>query len=423
MAEDLDMMNQLRRTSKGILRQAFGERLEENTLELLLDAATFHEYPAGTMIIKEGEFGSTFYVIVEGTITTTKQVEDGSERVLSILKPGQYFGELALIDDAPRMATCTATTDVVLLEFNEDVFDRLVVHSPALANAILRRILGDFRSMDKRTIADLNAKNSELARAYQELKNAQKELVEKERLERELELAAEAQRNLLPWELPQYPSYHFAAYQQPARVVGGDFYDVIHLDDDHVGLLLADVADKGMHAALIMAVTRTLFYREAQQTLSPAQVAIAVHQGMLAVAPHHDVFVTAFYGVLHLPTGQLTYVRAAQEKPLLIRPDQGVMKLPGEGRFLGMLPELELAEYSIGLVPGDRLLLFSDGLPDAVNNEDIAYGNKRLVKALSQAASLPANGLTEYIVSDVANWTSGADAFDDLTLLAIEVTK
>ncbi len=411
----------MHRGSTNILHQAFGEKLEESTLDTLRLAADQRSYPRGTVFCREGERGDTFYVIVEGHLTATRLTEDGEERLLSILHPGNYFGEMALIDDAPRMATVSAATPATLLEFSREVFDRLLQNSPAVANAFLRRVMSDLRSQDRMAIQDLHEKNVQLERAYVELKAAQAGLIEKERLDHELALAAEAQRNLLPSTLPKHESYHFAAYQEPARLVGGDFYDVIDLGDEHVGLLLADVADKGLHAALIMAVTRTLFRREAQQTLSPSQVALAVHHGMLDIAPDHDSFVTAFYGVLHRPSGKLTYVRAAQERPLLVRSSQPATQLPGEGRFLGMLPDLQLQEYTIRLRPNDRLLLFSDGVPDAINQHDEAYGNSRLVQAFARAAHLPANDLVQAIVDSVNNWSQGTAAFDDLTLLLVEV--
>ena len=411
----------MHRGSTHILRQAFGEKIEESTLNTLREAADLRSYPSGTIFCRQGEPGDTFYVIVEGHLTATKLTEEGEERLLSILHPGNYFGEMALIDDSPRMATIISATPATVLEFNEVVFNRLLVESPVVATSFLRRVMGDMRSQDGRAIQDLHEKNKELEKAYAELKSAQAELVEKERMEHELELAAEAQRDLLPGELPNYSSYSFAAYQTPARIVGGDFYDVIDLDDDHVGLLLADVADKGLHAALFMAVTRTLFRREAQQSLSPSEVALAVHYGMLDIAPDHDSFVTAFYGVLHRPSGKLTYVRAAQERPLLVRQGQPVSRLPGEGRFLGMLRELSLEEYSIRLRDGDRLLMFSDGVPDAVNQQDEAYGNDRLVQAISRSSYLHADELAQFIKEDVALWSDGAAQFDDLTLLILEV--
>ena len=411
----------MHRGSTQILRLAFGEKLEESTLDTLRKAAAARSYSPGSIICRQGERGDTFYVIVDGHVTATQRTEDDEDRLLSILHPGSYFGEMALIDDAPRMATITAATPVTLLEFDQETFDKLVIESPAVANAFLRRVLGDMRMQDRRAIDDLRQKNKELEEAYAELKMAQAELVEKERMEHELELAAEAQRHLLPGALPNHPQYHFAAFQTPARLVGGDFYDVIDLDDDHMGILLADVADKGLHAALYMAVTRTLFRREAQQSLSPSKVALAVHKGMLDIAPDHDSFVTAFYGVLNRPSGRLTYIRAAQERPLLVRQGQPASQLPGEGRFLGMLPELSLEEYSILLRPSDRLLLFSDGVPDAVNELDEAFGNQRLVQSFTRAARLPAHECLQEVVDSVAQWTRGAAAFDDLTLLVVEM--
>lgn len=274
----------MHRGSTHILRQAFGERIEESTLDTLRQAADLHTHPSGTVFVRQGEPGDSFFVIVEGHATATRITQDGEEQLLNVLHPGNYFGEMALIDDSPRMATITATTDATVLEFSEEVFDRLLDESPVVAHSFLRRVMRDMRNQDRQLIDDLKKKNVELAKAYEDLKAAQSELVEKELLEHEIELAAEAQRNLLPHQLPIYDHYHFAAYQSPARLVGGDFYDVIDLEDNHVGILLADVADKGLHAALFMAVTRTLFRREAMDSLSPSTVATAVHRGMLEIA-------------------------------------------------------------------------------------------------------------------------------------------
>ncbi len=413
----------MHRGSTHILRQAFGERIEESTLDTLRQAADLHTHPSGTVFVRQGEPGDSFFVIVEGHATATRITQDGEEQLLNVLHPGNYFGEMALIDDSPRMATITATTDATVLEFSEEVFDRLLDESPVVAHSFLRRVMRDMRNQDRQLIDDLKKKNVELAKAYEDLKAAQSELVEKELLEHEIELAAEAQRNLLPHQLPIYDHYHFAAYQSPARLVGGDFYDVIDLEDNHVGILLADVADKGLHAALFMAVTRTLFRREAMDSLSPSTVATAVHRGMLEIAPDLDSFITAFYGVLHRPSGKLTYIRAAQERPLLIRKGMDVTQLPGEGRFLGMLPDLQLQEYSVLLREGDRLLVFSDGVPDAVNQKDVAYGNSRLVQAIRRSSHLDAAELVKFITHDINLWSDGAASFDDLTILALEVKE
>jgi serine phosphatase RsbU (regulator of sigma subunit) len=370
----------------------------------------------------QGEVEHTFYVLVEGRVAISQKLEDGQERLLSIRGPREYFGELGLLDDTPRMASCIAITAVTVLEITEEVFQSVLENSPAVAYSMTRHVVEMLRSNDKLAIVDLTAKNKELREAYQDLQAAQAEVVEKERLEHELEIAASVQRSLLPSILPEYPDLVLAAFLRPARQVGGDFYDAMALDDEHVGLVLADVADKSVQAALFMAVGRTLFMVEGRRSLSPAEVALAVHRGVMEVSPSADIFVTAFYGVFHRPTGILTYILAGHERPLLIRPGDGVHELAGKGRFLGMIDPLELTEETFQLQPGDRLLIFSDGLPDSTNDRGQQYGYERLLKFLKGNEDLSAVDLVERLARDVTLWSGSTPAFDDLTLLALEVS-
>ncbi len=401
-----------------IISHAFGS-LEPHTLEALRAVAVRCSYPPNTILCRQGEIEHTFYVVVNGNVVVSQILEDGQERVLSIIGAKGYFGEMGLIDDAPRIANCTTLTPTTVLEVTEENFDRFMLESPALAYAVLRNILAATRNIDQQSIVELRVKNEALQKAYADLQRAQARLVEKERLERELELAATVQRSLLPTDLPQFLDYAFAAYLQPARQVGGDFYDVVVIDEEHLGILIADVADKGFHAALFMAVTRTLFLHEGKHSLSPAAVATAVHHGMMETSTH-DTFLTAFYGVLHRPTGRLTYVRAAQERPLWVRPGRKIEALPGNGRFLGMLDGLQLAEYEMQLQPGDRLVLFSDGVPDAINLAEEQYGLERLTAVVAEAAHLPAAPLAAHIAQELTIWMQDAPLFDDLTLLVVE---
>lgn len=401
--------------------QSIFKGLDDRTLDTLRELAEMRTYPPQTVLCHQGEVEHTFYVIVEGRVAIAQELEDGQERLLSIRGPRQYFGELGLLDDTPRMANCITITTVTVLEITEEVFQSVLETSPPVAYAIMRNVVEMLRNNDKLAIADLAAKNEQLQEAYRELQDAQEELVEMERLERELEIAAEVQRTLLPDRLPQLPGYHFAAYLKPARQVGGDFYDAIELDGEHVGLLLADVADKSVQAALFMAVIRTLFMVESRRSLDPSAVALAVHRGVLEVAPSADIFVTAFYGVLHLPTGRLTYVSAGHEQPLLIRPGASIQQLEGNGRFLGMIERLELGEFSVDLEAGDRLVIFSDGVPDAANRSGDQFGYRRFMTYLSRHEASPVEELVRSLAADIAKWCGDAPAFDDLTMLALEV--
>ncbi|HZD09748.1 MAG TPA: SpoIIE family protein phosphatase [Candidatus Binatia bacterium] len=402
-----------------VLEEAF-KGLEKETLTILGNVAHGKAYPAGTILCRQGRIEDTFYIVAEGSVAVVQDLDDGQQRLLAMRGPGEYFGELSLLDDTPRVATCVTTTETRVLEVTRPSFDTIVRESPTVAYGIVRHVVRMLRENDRLALEDLAQKNRELRAAYDELRQAQQRLVESERLEHELQIAANVQRSLLPARLPQFDDYSFASYLRPARHVGGDFFDVIELDDMHVAVLLADVVDKSVHAALMMAVTRTLFRTECRRSLSPAEVATAVHRGMLDISEQAKMFLTAFYGVLHRPSGFLRYVLAGHERPLAWRPGRGVEPLSGKGRFLGMIDPLHLDEYVTHLRQGDRLLAFSDGVTDAMNRLDQPFGHEQLARSLDKNADKAGGALLEQIASDVAVWTQNAPPFDDLTMLLVE---
>lgn len=402
-----------------IVRQAF-PGVTEDDVRALMNAAVAQTYPAEHVLVHEGEIEHVFYILADGQAEISQKLGDGTKRVIITRQPGEFFGEMALIEKMPRSATVTALTKVTVLEISEEAFQELLVSHPTLALAMIRRFVSNVRASGRATIADLTRKNEELRRAYEELKAAQAELVQKEKLEHELEIAGEVQRSLLPATFPRVSGYSFFGRNVPARHVGGDLYDVIRVDDEHVGLLMADVSDKSVHAALIMAVTRTLFLSHARRSRSPAEVALAVHEGLLEVSSNDDMFVTVFYGVLNTTSGCLRYVRAGQDEPLLYRAAGGPPEiLTADGRFLGMLPELELEERETRLYPGDLLVMYSDGVPDAVNPENAIYGLDRLRALLEAHRSAPAKIVCSAIFNDVFEFRGNAPAFDDITVLVV----
>ncbi len=254
-----------------------------------------------------------------------------------------------------------------------------------------------------------------------QLEAAQVELVKKERLERELELARQVQQRLLPRVFPLMPGYAFAARCKPARQVGGDFYDVIVLDADRFGIVIADVSDKGMPAALFMALTRSLLLAEARRERSPCAVLTNVHRLLLELG-QSNMFVTMFYGVVEVTTGRLTFVRAGHDRPLLLREGKA-LTLGGEGTLLGMLDmdQLHLSEEQIVLAPGDRLVLYTDGLIDALAADGRPFELSRLVVALQSYTGLPAEELCAAIFADLAAYQGTSEQYDDMTMLVVEV--
>ncbi len=247
------------------------------------------------------------------------------------------------------------------------------------------------------------------------------ELFKKERMERELELARQVQQSVLPHTFPQVPGYAFAARNEPARQVGGDFYDVILLNADHFGVVIADVSDKGMPAALYMALTRSLLLAEARRERSPRAVLTNVNRLLLELGKP-NMFVSVFYGVVEETTRQLTYARAGHDRPLLLR-EGTVQPLGGKGAVLGFLDQddLHLSEEQIVLASGDRLVLYTDGLTDVQTPDGQLFDLGQLESWLQSYAGLSPAEMCAATFADLVAYQGVAEQYDDMTMLVVGV--
>jgi serine phosphatase RsbU (regulator of sigma subunit) len=261
-----------------------------------------------------------------------------------------------------------------------------------------------------------------------QLKAAQEQLAQKERLERELELARQVQQSVLPTTFPSVPGYAFAALNEPARRVGGDFYDVIRLDDEHFGVAVGDVSDKGMPAAVYMALTRSLLLAEARRDLSPRAVLGNVNRLLLELgAPGpggSPAFVSVFYGVVVAATRRLIYTRAGHDRPLLLR-GSAVQSLEGQGTVLGILGanQIHLSEEQIVLAPEDRLVLYTDGLTDVVAPDDRMYSLNQFRALLRSCARVSAEELCRVTFERLGAFRGAAEQYDDMTMLVVQVAR
>jgi sigma-B regulation protein RsbU (phosphoserine phosphatase) len=339
---------------------------------------------------------------------------------LGLRGTGEVFGEMALIEERPRFATVRALEPTQLLEIPEHEMRSALAQEPDLLFRTVRTLSTRLREADLQMIADLQAKNEELARAYRELKEAQAGLLEKERLERELELAREIQQGILPRAFPRAPGFSCAARSRPARFVGGDFYDVIPLADRRIGLVMADVSDKGMPAAMFMALTRSLIRAEAQRMLSPERTLCMVNQLLLEMS-EPAMFVTIFYGVLDPSEGSLCYVRAGHDYPVHVRSEtRDGDFLTGFGTVIGFMAEVELQEVHLDLGSGDLLALYTDGITQASSKAGEFFGARRLRDSLCAAREKTAQEVCDSIFAQVDLFQKGIPQHDDMALLIVK---
>jgi sigma-B regulation protein RsbU (phosphoserine phosphatase) len=240
-------------------------------------------------------------------------------------------------------------------------------------------------------------------------------------MEKEMELARRVQQDLLPRVYPVVPGYRFSARCEPARQVGGDFYDVIRMEDGRIAVAIGDVSDKGVPAALYMATTRSLLRTEARRERSPRTVLTSLHSLLMELG-EPGMFVTLFYGVIDPETRVLTYARAGHDYPILARGSR-LELLKGRGVPLGLLEEsmFHVEEQRISLSRGDRLVLYTDGITDVFDEDGQRFGRDRLEGLLQTCCTLPVEELVDSIFAAISHFCGEEEPFDDRTMLVVEI--
>ena len=243
------------------------------------------------------------------------------------------------------------------------------------------------------------------------------------RVDTELSMASEIQQSHLPdphTTFSERTDFDIFATMTPAREIGGDYYDFFMVDDDHLCLLIADVSDKGVPAALFMMSSQSMIKSEAMRGSSPGKLLESVNQLICENNPK-DMFVTVWLGLLELSTGKLTYVNAGHEYPILKKPN-GAFKLFKDmhGMVVGAMDTVKYREYELDLKPGSKLFVYTDGLAEAVGEEKEQFGVDRIVDALNKNPEGSPQQLLETVRNEVDTFVHGAEQFDDLTMLCLE---
>jgi len=275
---------------------------------------------------------------------------------------------------------------------------------------------GDEVEVLAQSLADLSAETRKYIRDITEITK------EKERIGTELELATKIQADMLPNIFPPFPErneFDIFASMDPAKEVGGDFYDFFLIDDDHLGLVMADVSGKGVPAALFMMMSKILINNFAMQGNSPAR-ALELTNNVICQNNEEDMFVTVWLGVLEISTGKITAANAGHEYPIIRKANGEYELFKDKHSFvIGSLEGTKYKEYEFKLEKGGSLFLYTDGVPEATDISEELFGTDRLLEAMNKNIGCKPSEMLKSIKSAVDDFVGEADQFDDLTMLEI----
>lgn len=365
---------------------------------------------------------ATFAIDLEGkVITWNRAMEKMTEaRAVDMIGKGNY--EYALPFYGVRRPILA---DLVLLsdEEMEKKYPRLQRDGKTLVSEIFIPTFGPEGSFIWAKATPLYDSEGNIAGAIESIRDITDMRRTEEKLERsksELRIASDIQRSFLPEHIPPVSGYDLAAISVPAMEVGGDFYDFIPGQGERLGMVIADVSGKSVPAALFMALSRTIVRANATHHEKGTEV-LQDANDMISADSRSGMFVTLFYGVLDGRAGSLVYANAGHPPPILFRSSrEDFVELEVTGIALGVMGGLEYEERQVSLLPGDILVLYTDGVTEAIDKEVKQYGAKRLRSVIRDSRQLPAQAIMESILEDISRFSSGQAQYDDITMIVVK---
>ena len=339
------------------------------------------------------------------------------------IPPGDVLETLLLSAGGPvELAAIEAESDTInrLHEDGIELVVPLIGQGELLGALYLGQRLSDqpYSTDDRRLLGNLAAQVAPAMKVAQLVREQQAEAKERERMKQELEVAALIQQTLLPKELPSIKGWNVDAFYRPARAVGGDFYDFIDLGNSRLGVVIGDVTDKGVPAALVMATCRSMLRAAAFNHDSPSAVLADVNDVLVPEIPP-AMFVTCLYAIIDTDAGEVVFANAGHNLPY-VRTADGVIELRATGMPLGLMPGMDYDDKVHELSDGDIMVLTSDGITEAHNPVGEMYGFSRL---MGRVAATKNNDMVNSLVGDLERWTGpDAEQEDDITLVVVRRT-
>ena len=385
-----------------ICRSALFHGLDRAAVASLLANCPSRRLMAGDTLLAEGQVNYHLYIVLQGVLAVLPAGGDALSRVE--IPAGECLGELSIIDGLPTSARVVAHIDTEVLVVSEALLWQHLGHMPRLARNMLKVLTRRVRQQSQLTLA------------------AMEQQLRFEHLQRELSLAADLQSNMLPVDFERFGEdlrhADVHALMEPARDVGGDFYDIFMLGNDRICVAVGDVSGKGMPAALFMVRSMTLLRTQVRKKRSLARSMARINQLLCENNPT-NMFVTMVVAVISPRRRELRWVNGGHCAPLLLRRKGGLQQLEiPRGILLGVDDSVVFPEGHCRFRSGDSLLLYSDGVTEAQNAGGELFGEQRLLDALGNSNGDNAERLIRRVRTSLADYAADADVADDITLLA-----
>lgn len=385
------------------------------------------EFDSGSLVIEQYTLGDSFYFIDKGSVEVWKYLDETKQEILVIgdLVSGDYFGEISLIDSAPRTVNITTKEKSILYKLTREDFHRLIQTSPEMTLTLLKLLTARIRNAEQRENQVLIQKNKELR-----LQNETLEVMVKERtakltqslkiIQEDLETAKTIQRNILPLGLKHIAHLDFASKFEPMAEVGGDIFDVIRLEKSKIRLFLADAIGHGVQAALITMAIKAEYDHLKHNAQNPSDVLYALNQIFIDRYGKKSNQFTAVIVDLKMKENLLFYASAGHNEPYVLNKSE-IVPLNESGLMLGLEKDVE---YSDSIVPfglGDRLFMISDGYLEQENEKGNLLGESKLLSSFHSARSLGFSlaDTVQYLMEEFHSFRGNAPMMDDVTILGI----
>ena len=400
------------------LSQTFNSSLDlDEVLNRVMDEVIAATQAERGFVTLRGDDGDLDFRVARGLDQTT--IDDPQFQISrSVVEEVAQKGEPVLTSNAQQDERFSARHSVMILGLRSIICAPLKVKD-AVTGVIYvdnRLQAGIFTQEDLEllsTLASSAAIAIENARLYQVA-------VEKGRMERELQMAFKVQSSLIPEDTPQIPGWEFVSHWQPAREVAGDYYDFITHENSRVGLLIADVTDKGMPAALFMALTRSIVRASLDQAVSPAE-GITRANRLICADSTSNMPVTLFYGMLDTRENQITYVNAGHNPPIYYDAERDeLIKLTRTGIFLGFDEQAVYEQNALALNAGDFIVFYTDGVTDAIDADQREFGQERFERLILDHRQESAGEILAALEHALAHFTGLTAPYDDITLLIVK---